>query len=131
MSDMQKLLENAKTIAVVGLSDKPDRASYGVAAYLQRAGYKIIPVNPMVSEVLGEKSVASLAEISEPIDIVDVFRRSDQVEPVIDEAIAAGAKAVWLQLGVSNAAAEAKAREAGLEVVSDRCIKVEHARLLG
>ena len=131
MSDMQKLLENAKTIAVVGLSDKPDRASYGVAAYLQRAGYKIIPVNPLVSEVLGEKSVASLAEISEPIDIVDVFRRSDQVEPVIDEAIAAGAKAVWLQLGVSNAAAEAKAREAGLEVVSDRCIKVEHARLLG
>ncbi len=129
-AQMKIMLANAKTIAVVGLSDKPDRASYGVAQYLQRAGYKIIPVNPQLKgPVLGEQPVASLHDITEPIDIVDIFRRSEDVPPVVADAIAVGAKAVWLQLGIVNAEAEAAAEAAGLEVVQDKCLKVEHARL--
>lgn len=129
-TQMKELLTAARTIAVVGLSDKPDRASYGVAAYLQRAGYRIIPVNPVLKgPVLGEQPVASLSDITEPIDIVDIFRRSEDVPPVVDEAIAVGAKAVWLQLGIVNDAAAAAAEAAGLAVVQDKCIKVEHAVL--
>ena len=131
MSDIKTLLEGAKTIAVVGLSDKPNRASYQVAAYLQRVGYTIIPVNPMVKEVLGVPAVAKLSDIGEAVDIVDIFRRSEDVGPIVDEAIAAGAKAVWMQLGVINPEAAAKAEAAGLDVVMDRCIKVDHAFLLG
>ncbi|MBM7841531.1 CoA-binding protein [Herpetosiphon giganteus] len=127
MSDIKQLLSNAKTIAVVGLSNKPDRASYGVAEYMQRAGYRIIPVNPVLTEpVLGEQPVASLSDIKEPIDIVDIFRRAEDVPPVVEEAIAVGAKAVWMQLGIVNQEAAAAAEAAGLEVVMDKCIKVEH-----
>jgi uncharacterized protein len=127
---MKEMLTTARTIAVVGLSDKPDRASYGVAAYLQRAGYKIIPVNPVLKgPVLGEQPVASLRDIKEPIDIVDIFRRSEDVPPVVEEAIAVGARAVWFQLGIVNDEAAAAAQAAGLDVVQDKCLKVEHAVL--
>ncbi|MCA0354142.1 MAG: CoA-binding protein [Chloroflexi bacterium] len=131
MSDIKQLLSNSKTIAVVGLSNKPDRASYGVAEYMQRAGYKIIPVNPVLKEpVLGEQPVASLSDIKEPIDIVDIFRRAEDVPPVVEEAIAVGAKAIWMQLGIVNHEAAAAAEAAGLEVVMDKCIKVEHMQQL-
>ncbi len=126
---IKDMLANAKTIAVVGLSDKPERASYQVAKYMQNAGYRIIPVNPMLKEVLGETAVASLRDITEPIDIVDIFRRAEDVPPIVDEAITMGAKAIWMQLGIINAQAAARANEAGLDVVMDKCIKVEHALL--
>jgi predicted CoA-binding protein len=127
---MKTMLANAKTIAVVGLSNKPDRASYGVAQYLQRVGYKIIPVNPQLKEpVLGEQPFASLHDITEPIDSVDIFRRSEDVPPVVADAIAVGAKSVWMQLGIVNEEAAAAAEAAGLDVVQDKCLKVEHARL--
>ena len=100
--EIRQLLETSKTIAVVGLSDKPDRDSYRVAEYLQRQGYRIIPVNPTVDAVLGEKSYASVSDIPASVDIVDIFRRSDAVEPVVEDAIAAGARAVWMQLGIEN-----------------------------
>jgi uncharacterized protein len=128
--EIRQLLETSKTIAVVGLSDKPDRESYRVAEYLQGQGYRIIPVNPTVDEVLGEKSYPSVSAIPEPVDIVDVFRRPDAVGPVVEDAIAAGAKAVWMQLGIVNEEAAEAAEAAGLQVVMDRCIKIEHARLL-
>ncbi len=128
---MRQILETAKTIAVVGLSDKPDRDSYKVAQYLQQHGYRIIPVNPTVDSVLGEKSYASVTDIPEQVDIVDVFRKPDAVLPVVQEAIDAGASAVWMQLGVVNQEAADKAEAAGLQVVMDRCIKIEHGRLLG
>lgn len=127
MTDMKQLLKEARTIAVVGLSDKPDRASYQVARYMQQAGYKIIPVNPVLKQaVLGEEPVASLRDITEPVDIVDIFRRSEDVPPVVDDAIAIGAKSIWMQLGIEHDQAAETAREAGLEVVMDKCIKVEH-----
>ncbi len=130
MSEIKSMLQTAKTIAVVGLSNKPDRASYQVAQYMQRAGYKIIPVNPVLKEaVLGEEPVASLHDINEQVDIVDIFRRAEDVPPVVDDAIAIGAKAVWMQLGIEHDHAAETAREAGLDVVMDKCIKVEHARL--
>ena len=128
---IRQILETAKTIAVVGLSDKPDRDSYQVAEYLQEHGYRIIPVNPTVNEVLGEKSYASLTDIPEQVDIVDVFRKPDAVLPVAQEAIDAGAATLWLQLGVVNQEAAEKAEAAGLQVVMDRCIKIEHGKLLG
>lgn len=128
--EIRQLLETSKTIAVVGLSDKPDRDSYRVAEYMQRQGYRIIPVNPTVDAVLGEKSYASVTDIPEPVDIVDIFRRPDAVGPVVEDAIAAGAKAVWMQLGIENEEAAEAAEAAGLQVVMDRCIKIEHARLL-
>jgi len=122
------LLRTSKTIAVVGLSSNRRRPSHEVAAYLQSAGYRIIPVNPNESEVLGEKSYARLEDIREPIDIVDVFRRSEEVPPVADSAIAVKAKALWLQQGISNEAAAEKAHAAGLLVVEDACLLVEHKR---
>jgi len=127
--EIRQLLETSKIIAVVGLSDKPDRDSYRVAEYLQRQGYRIIPVNPTVDSVLGEKSYASVSDIPEPVDIVDVFRRPDAVGPVVEDAIAAGARAIWMQLGIENEEAAQAAEAAGLQVVMDRCIKIEHARL--
>ncbi len=127
--EIRQLLETSKIIAVVGLSDKPERDSYRVAEYLQRQGYRIIPVNPTVDAVLGEKSYASVSDIPEPVDIVDVFRRPDAVGPVVEDAIAAGARAVWMQLGIENEEAAQAAEAAGLQVVMDRCIKIEHARL--
>lgn len=128
---LRQILETAKTVAVVGLSDKPDRDSYKVAKYLQEHGYRIIPVNPTVDEVLGEKSYASVGDIPQQVDVVDVFRKPDAVLPVVQEAIDAGAGTVWMQLGVVNQEAAEKAEAAGLQVVMDKCMKIEHGRLLG
>jgi len=128
---IRDLLSSAQTIAVVGLSNNPLRASHNVAEYLQSKGYRIIPVNPNVTEVLGERAVASLDEISGPIDIVDVFRRSEYVPEIVDAAIRKGARCVWMQMGVSHAEAAELAEEQGIVVVMDRCIMREHGRLIG
>lgn len=130
-SELHSLLSRARTIAVVGLSDKPDRDSNEVARYLRSQGYRIIPVNPTVPEVLGERSYPSLSAIPQgtQIDIVDLFRRSDQVPPVVDEAISRKVPVVWMQLGVENAGAAAKARAHGLTVLENSCIMVQHRRL--
>src|SRR5436853_4214194 len=124
------LLKRVRTIAVVGLSDSPLRPSHGVAAYMQSQGYRIIPVNPTIKGALGEKAVGSLSDIQEKIDIVDVFRRPEGVPEVVDEAIKLGVPAIWLQEGVINEDAAAKAREAGILVVMDKCILKEHRRRL-
>nr|WP_083964298.1 CoA-binding protein [Shimazuella kribbensis] len=126
-----KLLKEAKNIAVVGLSNNPERTSYMIAEALQQAGYRIYPVNPMLTEpVLGEKPYASLTEIEDPIDIVDVFRRSETVYPIAEDAVKIKAKTLWMQLGVENEEAASLARENGLIVVMNRCIKVDHALLV-
>ena len=122
-----RILESARTIAVVGLSPDPRRPSHGVARYLQRAGYRIIPVNPNLDEVLGERAYPSLREVSDPVDVVDVFRRSEFVGPIVDDAIAMRARAVWLQDGVIDEQAAARARAAGLDVVMDDCMMRRHA----
>jgi hypothetical protein len=129
--ELKAILGHSKNVAVVGISPKPDRPSYLVAAYLQAEGYRIIPVRPDGEEILGEKVYHSLAEIPEDIeiDIVDVFRKSEDVPPVVEEAIQRGAKAVWMQEGVFNAEAASKAEAAGLKVVMDRCMKKERQRL--
>lgn len=133
--EIAQLLSTARTIAVVGLSGNPDRPSFGVAQYLQSKGYRIIPVNPTIDSVLGEKSYASVSEIPEKagvqVDIVDVFRRSEFVPALAEEAIAIGARCLWLQLGVTHEEAARKARDAGLLVVMDRCLAVERLRLAG
>jgi predicted CoA-binding protein len=123
-----ELLKNYKTIAVVGLSSNPMRPSHGVTEYMQGAGYRIIPVNPNETEVLGEKSYARLEDVPEKIDIVNVFRRAEEVPPVVESAIRIGAKAVWMQLGIENEEAAEKARAAGLVVIEDACILVEHRK---
>ena len=128
---IRSLLQQARTIAVVGISAKPDRPSHEVAHYLQRAGYTIIPVNPAYEEVLGQKCYPNLHEVPVKIDLVDVFRKPAEVMGVVDEAIAVGAGSVWLQLGVIAPDAADKAAAAGLKVVSDRCTKIEHRRLIG
>lgn len=115
-----------RTIAVVGLSDQPDRASYDVARYMQRRGYTIIPVNPTIPAALGEPAYPALTAIGRPVELVNIFRRPEFVAAVVDEAIAIGARGIWMQLGVSDRAAAERARAAGLLVVMDRCIKVEH-----
>lgn len=125
-----KLLQSSKTIAVVGISDNPMRPSYGVSEYMQSRGYRIIPVNPNETEVLGEKAYATLDDVPGPVDIVDVFRRSESVPEIVDAAIRVGAKGIWLQEGVVHEEAAARARAAGLEVVMDRCILKEHRRML-
>ena len=129
---MPHILNHCRTIAVVGLSPKPHRASFDVARYMQANGYRIIPVNPNAAEVLGEKAYSTLAEAAkhEKIDLVNCFRNSEDIPPVVDEAIAIGAKAVWMQLGISNATAAAKAEAAGLLVVQDHCLKIDHRVLL-
>ncbi len=124
--EVRRILRDSKVIAVVGLSDKPDRPSHHVAEYMQRAGYRIIPVNPAIKEALGEKAYASLKDVPEKIDIVDIFRKPDAVPEIVGEAIAAGAKAVWMQEGVVHNAAADTARAAGLSVVMDRCLLKEH-----
>src|SRR6476661_1014073 len=118
-----------QTIAVVGLSSNPARASYGVAAYLQRQGHRIIPINPNEREVLGERAYPSLRDVPGPVDVVDVFRRSEYVPAIVEDAIAIGAPVLWLQLDVVHPEAARRAQEAGLAVVMDRCLKVEHARV--
>jgi uncharacterized protein len=122
-----KILKSARTIAVVGLSADPRRPSYGVARYLQRAGYRIIPVNPNVAEVLGERAYATLTQLPGPVDVVEVFRRFEFAGAIVDEAIAMGAGAVWLQDGVVDEAAAQRARAAGLDVVMDDCMMRRHA----
>lgn len=149
MRTIEQILKDAKTIAVVGLSDKPDRPSFGVAMYLQSQGYRIIPVNPNITEALGEKAYPNLTSVPVKIDLVDIFRRPADVPPVVDEAIhltlspsphhlerdgkaergSNEAPAVWMQLGVINQAAADKAIAAGLDVVMDHCAKVEHQKL--
>jgi len=127
-SAIRKILDEARTIAVVGFSSNPAKAGYYVPAYLQKQGYRIIPVNPNLSEGLGEPAYPTLAGVPEPIDLVLVFQRSENVPPFVDEAIAVGARAVWLQLGIAHEAAAEKARAAGLDVVQDACMLVEHRR---
>lgn len=126
---IEEILRNSKTIAVVGLSPNPMRPSYDVARYLKEQGYCIIPVNPMVEEVLGEKSYPNLSAIPERVDVVDVFRRSEEVPAIVEEAIKIKAPVVWMQEGVIHEEAAARAQEAGLSVVMDRCMMVEHQRL--
>jgi predicted CoA-binding protein len=129
MSDeIGEILQATKTIAVVGMSDNPSRPSHYVSAYMQEHGYRIIPVNPLVKEVLGERSYASLRDVPERIDMVDIFRKSADVPPIVEDAIAIGARAVWMQEGVVHEDAADKARAAGLRVVMDRCVLKEHAR---
>ena len=125
------LLKNAKTIAVVGLSDSPLRPSHGVSAYMQSQGYRIIPVNPQITDALGEPSYASLLDVPDKIDIVDVFRRSEYVDEVVEQAIRLKIPAIWLQEGVVNESAAEKARGAGIFVVMDRCILKEHRQRFG
>ena len=129
--DIADLLKNARTIAMVGASDNPDRASYGVMAFLQSKGYRVIPVNPRITglHVHGEYVWRELAQIGEPIDIVDCFVNSNRVGEVVDQAIAVGARAVWMQLGVIDDAAAARAETTGLKVVMDHCPKIEFGRL--
>ena len=128
-STMAGLLRTSRTIAVVGLSNKRWRPSYGVSEYMQREGYRIIPVNPEIGEVLGEKCYPTVDAVPEPIDIVNIFRRPEAVPDIVDAAIRVGAKALWMQEGVIHEAAAKRAREAGLVVVMDRCLLKEHRKL--
>jgi len=130
MASIAEILRQSRTIAVVGLSGKPWRPSYGVAEYLLKAGYRIIPVNPNEREVLGLQAYPSLDAIPERVDIVNVFRRPEYVPEIVEAAIRIGARAIWLQEGVRHDAAAEQARQAGLEVIQDRCILKEHRRLL-
>ena len=127
---LRRILQTCKTIAVVGLSPEWHRPSHFVAKYMQEQGYRIIPVNPKHESILGERCYARLEDIPEPVDMVDVFRRPEDVPPIAASAVAIGAKCLWQQLGVANAEADTIARAAGLDSVMDRCVKVEHARLL-
>jgi uncharacterized protein len=128
--DIKSMLEKYRTVAVVGLSPDPGKPSNGVAAYLKRVGFRIIPVNPQVEgEILGERCYPGLAEIPEEVEIVDIFRRSEFVPEIVEQAAPKGAKGIWMQEGVVNPAAAARAEEAGLQVVMDRCILKEHAKL--
>jgi predicted CoA-binding protein len=128
--EVVELLKSAKTIAVVGISHKEDRDSYKVAKYLKEHGYKIIPVNPKYKEVLGEPCYPDLKSVPEKIDVVDIFRNIDAIPGIVDEAINVGAGAVWMQLGLAHNESAEKARQAGLKVVMNKCMKIEHQRLL-
>ena len=128
---MKEILSSARTVASVGLSSNPDKESYGVAAYLKQHGYRVIPINPAADEILGEKSYPDLASVPEKIDVVQVFRKPEDVPPVVEQAIKAGAKVVWMQEGVVNEEAAARAEKAGLKVVMDRCMRETHRRLFG
>jgi predicted CoA-binding protein len=128
---LRRILGEYRVLAVVGLSADWYRPSYFAAKYMQEHGYRVIPVNPKYGEILGEKCYPSLRAIPEKVQIVDIFRKTQDVMPIAEEAIAIGAKVLWQQLGVKNTAAAEKARAAGLEAVMDRCVKIEHARLFG
>ena len=129
MSTEAEILDSSRVIAVVGLSPKPDRPSYQVASYLKENGYKIIPVNPKASEILGESSYPDLSSVPEPVDVVNIFRRPEEVPAIVEEAIKIGAKAVWMQEGVINEEAASQAKEAGLLVVMNRCMLKEHQKM--
>ncbi len=131
INTLRRILKESRVIAVVGLSADWFRPSYFAAKYMQEHGYRVIPVNPKYDSVLGEKCYRSLREIPEKVDMVDVFRKTADVAPIADDAIAIGARVLWQQLGVRNESAAAKARAAGLEAVVDRCVKIEHGRLFG
>jgi predicted CoA-binding protein len=131
ISTLRHILGTYRVIACVGLSADWYRPSYFAAKYMMEHGYRVIPVNPKYPEILGQKCYRSVQEIPEKVDIVDVFRKTEDVPPIADAAIAAGAKVLWQQIGVKNEAAAARARAAGLETVMDRCVKIEHARLFG
>jgi predicted CoA-binding protein len=128
---MKDILLSAKTIASVGLSSNMEKESYWIVSYLKEQGYRIIPVNPTADQILGEKAYPDLESIPEQIDVVQVFRRSEDVPPVVDSAIKIGAKVVWMQEGIVNEEAAQKAREAGLQVVMDACMRMTHRRLIG
>ncbi|MCX8125681.1 MAG: CoA-binding protein [Dehalococcoidia bacterium] len=129
MTGEAEILRKYKTVAVVGLSDDPERPSYRVAAYLKDNGYRIIPVNPKVKWVLGELSYPDLLSIPVPFEIVDIFRRPEDVGPIVEQAIAKGARVIWMQEGITNEEAASRARQAGLQVVMDRCMMKEHRKL--
>jgi predicted CoA-binding protein len=131
INTLRRILHDAKTIAVVGLSADWFRPSYFAAKYMQEHGYRVIPVNPKYPQILGEKCYRSLRDIAEKVDLVDVFRKTSDVMPIAEDAIAIGARVLWQQLGVKNEAAAVKARAAGLETVMNRCVKIEHGRLFG
>jgi predicted CoA-binding protein len=131
IATLKRILKSSRVIAVVGLSANWWRPSFFVAKYLQDHGYRVIPVNPAYQEVLGEKCYASLRDVPEKIDMVDCFRKAEEIPALADDAITVGAKCLWMQLGVVNEAAAARAREAGLDVIMDRCVKIEHGRLFG
>ena len=128
---MKEILLSAKTIASVGLSSNPARESYGIVRYLKSQGYRIIPVNPTATEIMWEKSYPDLESVPEKIDVVQVFRKPEDVPPVVDGAIKVGAKVVWMQEGIVNEEAAQKARDAGLQVVMDACMRATHQRLIG
>ncbi len=130
-NEMKQILLSAKTIASVGLSSNPQKESYGIDLYLQEQGYRIIPVNPTATEILGETSYPDLESVPERIDVVQVFRKPEDVPPVVDSAIKIGAKVVWMQEGIVNEEAAQKARAAGLQVVMDACMRATHQRLIG
>jgi uncharacterized protein len=130
-AELRRILQSCRTIAVVGLSAEWHRPSYFAAKYMQAKGWRIVPVNPKYPEVLGERSYARLEDIPHPVDMVDVFRRSEDVLPIAHSAVAIGAKCLWQQLGVDNEEADAYARAHGLDSVMNRCVKIEHARLFG
>ena len=129
MSVEEEILNTSRVIAVVGLSPKPDRPSNSVASYLKEKGYEIIPVNPKAKEILQETCYPDLGSITESIDVVDIFRRSEEVGPIVEKAIKIGAKSIWMQKGVINEEAATRAREAGLLVVMDKCMLIEHQQL--
>lgn len=131
IAGLRRILANCRTLAVVGLSAQWHRPSFFAAKYMQDHGYRVIPVNPRYDEVLGEKCYATLRDIPERVDLVDCFRRAEEIPAIAEDAIAIGAKVLWMQLGVVNREAAKRARDAGLDVVMDRCVKIEHARILG
>ena len=131
IAGLRRILARSRTLAIVGLSAQWYRPSYFAAKYMQDHGYRIIPVNPRYDEVLGEKCFPDLRSIPEPVDLVDCFRKPGDIPPLADEAIAIGAKVLWMQLGIVNEAAARRASAAGLDVVMNRCVKIEHARILG
>ena len=129
--EISEILKNYRTIAVVGLSPKEDRPSYQVAKYLKEHGYRIVPVNPGQKEILGETCYKTLKDIPFPVEVVDIFRNVEAIPAIVDEAIEKGAKVVWMQLGLAEPVSAQKAREAGLQVVMDRCMKIEHTARAG
>ena len=131
IATLRRILRTSRTIAIVGLSAEWHRPSFFAAKYLQEHGYRVVPVNPRYDKILGERCHPTLTTIEIPVDIVDVFRRTEDVMPIAEEAIAIGAKCLWQQIGVKNEAAAALAASAGLEVVMNRCVKIEHGRLFG